>query len=93
MIYIAYLSTLALCIIWTREVYIIIKNMINKNYLYDKWQHSLQHIIIIVLILITWLTMIITCTAEHKIPVIAYNLLMLLFVLPHFFAERSNEDI
>ena len=93
MIYIAYLSTLALSIIWAREVYIIIKNMINKNYLYDKWQHSLQHIIIIVLILIAWLTIMITCSSEHKVPVIAYNLLMLLFVLPHFFAERNNEDI
>lgn len=87
MVLIAYILSIAVIIYSFREIYKLTQGLKNREYLYGDWQHNLQHIIIMFLVIIVLITMHKTCGDEQKIPIIAYNMIMLLFILPHLSSE------
>ena len=93
MIIIAYILSTIMVVVIVREIAVLVKDLKRWIYLYDKWQHSMEHIILLTLIIAWLITMLMTCWNDQKIPIIAYTLINILFIVPHLKKERTSNDL
>jgi hypothetical protein len=92
MIYITYLSIVVLLYKRLREMYKLHLNSKKWIYLYWKEIHTMQHQILLFMIIVIIFLMSHNCTNQYWIPIMIYNLFAIFFLIPHLREERKELD-
>lgn len=91
MIYITYISIAVLLYKRLREIYKLQINSRKSIFLYWKESHTIQHQILLVMIIVIMWIMFFNCTNPYWTPILIYNLFAIFFLIPHLRDERKEQ--